>query len=285
VQVQALAEDTDDDAEDVAKTYRRRQHERDRAREAAARRRDRDGFLSNSSSRGVPASPSTDSFRLSVDSRDSGLNGNGNGNGNASPSGSLKTLSTGSVLGTQVLGDGAPPAARRSASSGRWVSMRIRPSPPTLSLPHLTLSRPCSVSGRPPAKAAHGSGKGGDGTWTHVTSASKGPRATTTSGSPGDDDGSPEAAPAAANAATGWAGALLQMLSPAKPPGADSSQLADRLLSADARGLHGNNTAGGGDDIEGNGGGASPLPSPEQLQGLRRYGLLNGIQVPFPRPC
>jgi len=70
------------------------------------------------------------------------------------------------------------------------------------------------------------------------------------------------------------------MLSPAKPPGADDSQLADRLLSADARGLHGNNTAGGGDDIEGNGGGASPLPSPEQLQGLRRYGLLNGIQVP-----
>jgi hypothetical protein len=130
VQVQALAEDTDDDAEDVAKTYRRRQHERDRAREAAARRRDRDGFLSNSSSRGVPASPSTDSFRLSVDSRDSGLNGNGNGN--ASPSGSLKTLSTGSVLGTQVLGDGAPPAARRSASSGRWFSMRIRPSPPAL---------------------------------------------------------------------------------------------------------------------------------------------------------
>ena len=102
----------------------------------------------------------------------------------------------------------------------------------------------------------------------------------------GDDDGSPEAAPAAANAATGWAGALLQMLSPAKPPGADNSdsQLADRLLSADARGLHGNNTAGGGDDIEGNGGGASPLLSPEQLQGLRRYGLLNGIQVPFPRP-
>lgn len=131
VQVQALAEDTDDDAEDVAKAYRRRQHERDRAREAAARRRDRDGFLSsNSSNRGVPTSPSTDSFRLSVDSRDSGLNGNGN----ASPSGSLKTLSTGSVLGTQVLGDGAPPAARRSASSGRWVLMCIRPSPQTLSL-------------------------------------------------------------------------------------------------------------------------------------------------------
>ena len=74
------------------------------------------------------------------------------------------------------------------------------------------------------------------------------------------------------------------MLSPAKPPGADDSQLADRLLSADARGLHGNNTAGGGDDIEGNSGGASPLPSPEQLQGLRRYGLLNGIQVPVSRP-
>jgi hypothetical protein len=168
--VQALAEDTDDDAEDVAKTYRRRQHERDRAREAAARRRDRDGFLSNSSSRGVPASPSTDSFRLSVDSRDSGLNGNGNGN--ASPSGSLKTLSTGSVLGTQVRGDGAipstlpepyltlppprrslppsppPGAGRRRAPGGPtlglvWqVGFDVDPSLSPDSLPHLTHTIP-----------------------------------------------------------------------------------------------------------------------------------------------